>query len=88
MRASTCAGYFHWSLMDNFEWAEGYRRRFGLHYVEFGSGRRMPKRSAEFYRQLALTGELPASVDVLSAGGDSAASVAEEPEVPEAPAAV
>ncbi len=56
-------GYFHWSLMDNFEWAEGYRRRFGLHYVEFDSGRRVPKRSAQFYRQLALTGELPTSVD-------------------------
>jgi len=55
------AGYFHWSLMDNFEWAEGYRRRFGLHYVEFASGRRVAKRSAQFYRQLALTGELPAA---------------------------
>ena len=67
------AGYFHWSLLDNFEWAEGYRRRFGLHYVEFGSGRRIPKRSAEFYKQLALTGELPASVDVLPGAGDSSA---------------
>ena len=53
------AGYFYWSLMDNFEWAEGYRRRFGLHYVEFDSGRRIPKRSADFYRQLARSGELP-----------------------------
>lgn len=74
-------GYFHWSLMDNFEWAEGYRRRFGLHYVEFGSGRRVAKRSAQFYRQLALTGELPASVAPVAAG-------AEAPEIPEAPAAV
>jgi beta-glucosidase len=53
------AGYFHWSLMDNFEWAEGYRRRFGLYYVEFGSGRRIAKRSAQFYSQLARTGVLP-----------------------------
>ncbi len=75
------AGYFHWSLMDNFEWAEGYRRRFGLHYVEFDSGRRIPKRSAHFYRQLTQTSELPALADVLP----SDESI---PGVPEAPAAV
>ncbi|MDE3134315.1 MAG: beta-glucosidase [Acidobacteriota bacterium] len=74
-------GYFHWALMDNFEWAEGYGRRFGLYYVEFGSGRRIAKRSAQFYRQVALAGELPASVAPVVAG-------AEEPELPEAPAAV
>jgi beta-glucosidase len=82
------AGYFHWSLMDNFEWAEGYRRRFGLHYVEFGSGRRIPKRSAHFYRQLALTGELPASVEGLSFDPVRVPARPEEPELPEAPAAV
>jgi beta-glucosidase len=53
------AGYFHWSLMDNFEWAHGYRHRFGLHYVDFETGRRIPKRSAHFYGQVARTGELP-----------------------------
>ncbi len=83
-------GYFHWSLMDNFEWAEGYRRRFGLHYVEFGSGRRVPKSSAHFYRQLALAGELPASVDALevTANPVEAVPVPEEPELPGAPATV
>jgi beta-glucosidase len=74
------AGYFHWSLMDNFEWAEGYRRRFGLHYVDFASGRRIQKRSAQFYRQVALTGELPPSTGISADAG--------EPEIPEAPAAV
>ncbi len=63
------AGYFHWSLMDNFEWAEGYRRRFGLYYVEFGSGRRTAKRSAEFYSRMARTGELPALAEASSANG-------------------
>ena len=75
------AGYFHWSLMDNFEWAEGYRRRFGLHYVEFDSGRRIPKRSAHFYRQLALSGELPPSEPAPASDGAV-------PGAQEAPAAV
>ena len=45
------AGYFHWSLMDNFEWAWGYQRRFGLYHVEFATQRRTPKLSASLLRQ-------------------------------------
>src|SRR5262249_25607333 len=52
-------GYFHWSLLDNFEWARGYLRRFGLYYVDFGTQRRLPKRSAAVYAQIARTNTLP-----------------------------
>jgi len=45
-------GYFVWSLLDNFEWADGYSRRFGLIYVEFGTQARIPKASARWYQQL------------------------------------
>ena len=59
-------GYFHWSLLDNFEWAWGYRRRFGLYYVDYGTQRRLPKRSAAFYGAIARSGELPAREPVIS----------------------
>ncbi|GAX29160.1 beta-glucosidase [Fistulifera solaris] len=44
------AGYFVWSLMDNFEWQFGYQRRFGINYVDFKTLGRTPKSSAVFYR--------------------------------------
>jgi beta-glucosidase len=45
-------GYFLWSLLDNFEWADGYSKRFGIHYVDFKTLKRTPKLSAEFYKQV------------------------------------
>jgi beta-glucosidase len=54
------SGYFHWSLLDNFEWGWGYRRRFGLYYVDYGTQRRLAKRSAAFYAGIVRCGELPA----------------------------
>jgi beta-glucosidase len=45
-------GYFLWSLLDNFEWADGYSKRFGIHYVDFVTRKRTPKLSAQWYREL------------------------------------
>jgi len=48
-------GYFHWSIMDNFEWAEGYKQRFGLVHVDYQTQRRTPKDSAWWYREVAAS---------------------------------
>lgn len=46
-------GYFLWSMFDNFEWAEGYRKRFGIVHVDFGTQKRTPKLSAHWYGAVA-----------------------------------
>jgi beta-glucosidase len=45
-------GYFAWSFLDNFEWAEGYRERFGMVHVDFATQKRTPKDSALWYRDV------------------------------------
>jgi beta-glucosidase len=45
-------GYYVWSLLDNFEWEYGYEKRFGIVFVDFPTQRRIPKRSALWYRDL------------------------------------
>jgi beta-glucosidase len=48
-------GYFHWSFIDNFEWAQGYRQRFGLIHCDYPTGTRTPKDSAAFYAEVIRT---------------------------------
>ncbi|MET8562580.1 GH1 family beta-glucosidase [Streptomyces flaveolus] len=52
-------GYYLWSLMDNFEWAYGYGKRFGAVYVDHATLERTPKSSARWYGEVARTGALP-----------------------------
>ncbi|MFB7930988.1 GH1 family beta-glucosidase [Streptomyces sp. NPDC056039] len=52
-------GYFLWSLLDNFEWAYGYGKRFGAVYVDYATLQRTPKSSALWYGKAARTGALP-----------------------------
>jgi beta-glucosidase len=48
-------GFQYWSIMDNFEWAHGYNRRFGLIYVDYPTGERTLKDSAYFYSEIIKT---------------------------------
>jgi beta-glucosidase len=53
-RSVPLKGYFVWSLMDNFEWAHGYAKRFGITYVDYATQRRIIKDSGYWYRQTIL----------------------------------
>ena len=52
-------GYYVWSLLDNFEWAYGYQKRFGIVYVDFATQARTPKASAGFYARVARANAVP-----------------------------
>jgi beta-glucosidase len=59
-------GYFVWSLLDNFEWAQGYSKRFGLLYVDYTTLERIPKSSFYWYRDLIGAGRVPAPEPTLA----------------------
>ncbi len=48
-------GYLHWSLTDNYEWNDGYKERFGLIYIDYRDGTRIPKDSADWYSHVIRT---------------------------------
>ncbi len=54
-------GYFHWSLVDNFEWSEGWRLRFGLYALDLETQQRTPRKSAELYGAIARANGLSAN---------------------------
>jgi beta-glucosidase len=56
---ASLAGYYVWSLLDNFEWAYGYQKRFGIVYVDFATQQRIPKASAAFFARVASENAIP-----------------------------
>mmetsp|Transcript_83125 Transcript_83125/g.238817 ORF Transcript_83125/g.238817 Transcript_83125/m.238817 type:complete len:509 (-) Transcript_83125:308-1834(-) len=52
-------GYIAWSLLDNFEWSDGYAKRFGLTYVNYTTQQRYPKASANWFRDMIAAGRFP-----------------------------
>jgi len=50
-------GYCHWSLLDNWEWAEGFTKRFGLVHVDYATQARTPRASFSWYRDLIARGQ-------------------------------
>jgi beta-galactosidase len=52
-------GYLHWSLMDNYEWAQGFKQRFGLIMVDFETKKRYIRPSALVFKEIALAKEIP-----------------------------
>ena len=77
-------GYFYWSLLDNFEWADGFKQRFGLVFVEFPTQKRVLKNSARWYREVIRTnGKIISGYETQSSNVEqSTTSVPDRPHEP------
>ncbi|HEY7591114.1 MAG TPA: GH1 family beta-glucosidase [Candidatus Limnocylindrales bacterium] len=79
-------GYYHWSLLDNFEWAEGFRPRYGLVHVDYPSGRRLVKDSGRWYRSVIAANAVDPSPrpgeEGMVAGAASDAAATPDPGAP------
>ncbi len=62
---ASLAGYYVWSLLDNFEWGWGYQKRFGIVFVDFGTQRRIPKASAGFYSGVVRANAVPPAISAV-----------------------
>ena len=54
-RGINLLGYMHWALVDNYEWAQGFRMRFGLYEVDYNTKERKPRKSTHIYSEIAKT---------------------------------
>ena len=71
-------GFYHWSLMDNFEWAEGYTQRFGLYHVDFETQERTLKESGQLYANVVKANRMPQVVILAGGLGTRLGEVAEK----------
>jgi beta-glucosidase len=62
-------GYFAWSLLDNWEWGQGFAKRFGLFRLDYGTQKRTPKDSAHFYRAVIAARAVPDGSGRITTGG-------------------
>jgi beta-glucosidase len=72
-------GYFHWSLMDNFEWGHGYTKRFGLFRVDFETLKRTPKASATWYRHMIAANAVDDDPTAADTADDDTAAAHDDP---------
>lgn len=56
-------GYFHWALTDNYEWAQGFRMKFGLYAVDLNTKKRVPRKSSKAFRKIVESGEVPSGIE-------------------------